>query len=322
MMKKVRIGIIGLGRFCSGYHIRNLLGRTDVEVSAVCDISPERLAARDERLGDSVEFSDYRELLQPDRVDGVIVSTTNLYHFEPCRLALERGIPVLVDKPLTMNAAQAEELVCLSRQEDLVLMTAFTRHFMPSAEHVRQQIAAGEIGELQMITAIQRHHPGLTARVMGGMFLCRTVHLADLCPWLTGRRVARVEGRVEYGDDGYETLADLRLELEGGVPVRVLGIKESDAYQDEVSVYGTEKSFRIEQRQLYGCGERGAWSLVEDLPDCGNSTAHFVETLQGKAPAENAPSADPHSEDGLRALKVLEAMGEAGRTGRSVEVPQ
>ena len=107
----------------------------------------------------------------------------------------------MVDKPLTMTARQAEELVDISRRKDLVLMTAFTRHFMASVEHVRQHIVDGEIGALQMITAVQRRYPGREARLMGGMFLCRAVHIVDLCPWLTGRQVVRVEGRVEYGDE-------------------------------------------------------------------------------------------------------------------------
>lgn len=320
MAEKVRIGIIGLGRFCSHYHIPNLLCRDDVEIPAVCDVSRDRLEARDERLCACQEFPDYRELLQPGLVDGVIVSTPNALHFEQCRLALTRGIHVLVDKPLTMTARQAEKLVVISKQKDLVLMTAFTRHSMASVEHVRQQIAAGKTGPLRMITAVQRRHPGREARLMGGMFLCRAVHIVDLCPWLTGRRVVRVEGRVEYGVDGYETFADIRMELEGGVPARMLCIKESDAYQDEVSVYGTEQSFRIELQRLYKCGERGGWSPVDGLPAGGNSTAYFVDVLQGRAPAERTPPADPRGEDSLRALQVLEAVVEAGRTGRSIEV--
>jgi len=320
MAEKVRIGIVGVGRFCSHYHIPNLLGRDDVEIPAVCDVARDRLEARDERLRGCRTFSDFRELLEPGLVDGVIVSTPNALHFEQCRLALTRGIHVLVDKPLTMTARQAEELVDISRRKDLVLMTAFTRHFMASVEHVRQHIVDGEIGALQMITAVQRRYPGREARLMGGMFLCRAVHIVDLCPWLTGRQVVRVEGRVEYGDDGYESFADIRMELEGGVPTRLLCIKESDAYQDEVSVYGTGQSFRIEQRRLYECGERGGWLPVDDLPTEGNSTAYFVDVLRGRALAGSDLPADPHGEDGLRALQVLEAVVEAGRTGRSIEV--
>ena len=82
MDKKPRIGIIGIGSFCSNYHIPNFLRRPDVEVTAVCDVSRERLDARNEGLRDAREFTDYRDLVDPDRVDGVHVSTPNSFHFE------------------------------------------------------------------------------------------------------------------------------------------------------------------------------------------------------------------------------------------------
>ena len=80
-MDKVKIGIIGLGSFCSGYHIPNLLKRSDVEVTAVCDISQACLDGRDRRLRDSQTFTDYRDMLDPDLIDGVFVSTPNRAHF-------------------------------------------------------------------------------------------------------------------------------------------------------------------------------------------------------------------------------------------------
>ncbi len=316
----VRIGLIGVGRFCSSYHISNLLEKSDAEVVAVCDISPERLAGRDERLGACATFSDYRDLLDPDRVDGVIVSTPISVHFEPCKLALARGIPVLVDKPFTKTARQAEELVRLSRSNDTVLITAFTRHFFPGVEYVRRQIASGVAGDLQMLTAVQRGFHSRPHDPNGGMLLGRGVHIADLLPWLTGRRVAGVEGRVENADEGYETRVDVRLELEGGLSGRMFCITESEANQDEVTVYGTQQSFRLDRREdLYTSRQRD-WLPVTDLPAGSNSTAYFIDLLQGRA-SEDSP-ADLHSEDGLRSIRVLEAIVEAGKTGRFVEIPE
>lgn len=320
MDKKSRIGIIGIGSFCSNYHIPNFLRRPDVEVTAVCDVSRERLDARSEGLRDAREFTDYRDLVDPDRVDGVHVSTPNSFHFEQAKLALERGIPVMVDKPLTMTVAQAKELVHLSKSNNCILMTAFTRHFMASSVHVRQKIASDETGPVQMVSAIQRRHGGNQPNPNGGMLLGRSVHITDVIPWLTGKRVTAAEGRIEYGDHGHETFVDIRLELEGGVPARLLGIKDTSTYQDEVTVYGEDQSYRLERDRLYAEGPRNTWTPMDDLPDCGNSTAHFCDLLQRKESAlENSPT-DLNGQDGLRSLRVIEAIVEAGRTGRSVEI--
>lgn len=316
---KIRIGIIGIGSFCSKYHIPHFLRRSDVEVTAVCDISPERLQGRGEALRHAQTFTDYRDLLDPDLIDGALVSTPNSLHFGPAKRALECGIPVMVDKPLTRTAPHAEELVHLSRSRNCVLMTAFTRHFMASAVHVRRQIVSGDAGHLQMACGIQRYYPGKQPELNGGMLLSRSVHILDIIPWLTGQKIAGVEGRVDYGDHGYETFVDVHLALEGGAPARLLGIKECASYQDEVTIYSAKQSFRLERQQLY-TEVRGGWSPVEDLPECGNSTSHFCDVVQKKLTAlENSPT-NLNGEDGLRSIRAVEAIEKAGRTGRFVEL--
>ena len=323
-MEKVKIGIIGLGSFCSSYHIPNLLNRADVEVAAVCDISQACLDKRDKRLADSQTFTDCGEMLDPDLIDGVFVSTPNRVHFASCKLALERGIPAIVDKPITITVADAEELVGLSKAQNCILMTAFTRHFMPSTEYVRRQIASGSVRP-QMLTAIQRRSPVKRGVQDGGMLHRRTIHITDVLPWITGRRIVKVEGKIQYengAENIEEALVDMRLELEGGLPASLLCIKTCDEYQDEVTVYADKQSYRLERDRLYTITRREGWQRAENLPEYGNSSDHFIEAIKGHVPAPDAPLADPHSEDGLRALRVVFAMHKAAQTGSAVEVPR
>ncbi len=95
-MSKIKIGIIGLGPFCSNYHVPNLLKNPDVEITAVCDLSQERLDNRKEGLADSQAFTNHRDMLDLDLIDGVFVTTGNIAHFELCKSALERNIPTIV----------------------------------------------------------------------------------------------------------------------------------------------------------------------------------------------------------------------------------
>ena len=312
----MRLGLIGIGGFSANYHIPHLLDRDDVEIAAVCDTSPETLDSRDERLRDCAEFADYRPLLDLD-LDAVVVSSPNIYHYDQCQAALERDLHLLVDKPLTMTSAEAAALVELSHSRQRVLMTAYTRHFMASARHVRQYLASGATP--QAITAVQRKNLEHRAPLHGGILHARTVHIVDLIPWLTRRPVIGVEGHIEYDTTGYESFVDMRLELAGGLVARLLCISGESQYQDEVSVYCAEQSFRIEQRQLFTSGHRGRWSELENLPECGNSTDHFLDALQGKVVAADSPTA-LDGQDGLQALRVIEAMVEAGRTGRFVTI--
>jgi len=313
-----RIGIIGIGGFALHYHLPHLLARNDVSIAGVCDTNAACLEKMAPRLTDIPSFTDYRHLLELG-LDALLVSSPNIYHFEQCHAALERGLHLLVDKPLTMTSDEATSLIVLARTRQRVLMTAYTRHFMASARRVKDHLAAGAIP--QAITAIQRKNIDDRALLHGGILHARTVHIADLIPWLTGQPIIGVEGRIESSPEGYETFVDMRLTLKDGPSAQLLLIGGDGEFQDEVSVYCREQSFRINKEQLYASDRRGLWTLVDDLPDGGNSTDHFIDALQGKIDSANSPTA-LDGQDGLQALRVIEAIKEAGRAGRFVEIPE
>ena len=88
---------------------------------------------------------------------------------------------------------------------------------------------------------------------------------------------------------------------------------------DQVTVYGSEKSYRIEKERLYDLDRINGWSEVRDLPFCGNSTDYFVDAVLGKVKnSESITALD--GLDGLKAHRVIDAIKDAGRTGCYVEV--
>jgi len=313
-----RIGIIGIGGFAAHYHLPHLLARDNVSIAGICDTDATRLKKVDPRLTDVPSFTDYRPLLDLG-LDALLISSPNIYHFEQCQAALEHDLHLLVDKPLTMTSDEAAVLIALARTRQRILMTAYTRHFMASARRVKDHLAAGAIA--QAITAVQRKNIDDRAPLHGGILHARTVHIADLIPWLTGKPIIGVEGRVESSPEGYETFVDMRLTLKDGPSVQLLVISGDGEFQDEVSVYCREQSFRIDKELLYAADRRGRWTLVDDLPDGGNSTDHFIDALQDKIDSADSPTA-LDGQDGLQALRVIEAIKEAGRTGRFVEIPE
>ena len=85
-------------------------------------------------------------------------------------------------------------------------------------------------------------------------------------------------------------------------------------------MYADTQSYRLERDRLYTITRRDGRQRVENLPDYGNSSDHFVEAIKSNRSDLDAPFADPHSEDGLQALRVVFAMHKAAQTGRVVDV--
>jgi len=316
-MKKTRIGIIGVGPFCTNYHLRHLQARPDVEVAAVCDVNPDRLSKPDLAPIPSFENSD---LIDPDRVDGIIISTPNSHHFDTCRLALERRIPVLVDKPTTVTTTDATQLVSLSKSQDCLLMTAFTRRFMASTEHVRSRIQDGQL-TVRKITAVQARIGQVKSSADGGILHRRTVHIFDVIPWLLDDPVLRVDASIEYvpGSD-QESIVDAHLHSQSGRTIDLLVIRDSDDFLDEVTVYGDERCYRLDKQVVYQSSPKSGWQRLADLPAYGTSTDHFIDAIRGETVSPDAPYHDLHSQDGLQALRILEAIHRSARSGGFVDV--
>ena len=95
----------------------------------------------------------YEELVADPAVDVVYVATPHPLHHGGALLALRAGKPVLVEKPFTMNAAEAQELVTTARGEGLFLMEAMWTRFLPHIAQIRRLLAEGALGEIVTVTA-------------------------------------------------------------------------------------------------------------------------------------------------------------------------
>ena len=111
-------------------------------------------------------------------------------------------------------------------------MTAYTRHFMASAQRVRAAIT-----DVLAITAVQRKNDDGRTALHGGILHARTVHILDLVPWLLQKPIVAVAARIDYAPAGHETRVDARLSLKDGPEAHVLCISGDGQYQDEISIY-------------------------------------------------------------------------------------
>ena len=101
-------------------------------------------------------YISYRDLIaheavRDDRIDVAIVVTPNHLHFEPCRLLLEAGIPVICDKPLVNQIDEARELLKIAQKNDTFFGMTYTYTGYPMVRDARARIQAGELGEIRFM---------------------------------------------------------------------------------------------------------------------------------------------------------------------------
>lgn len=148
--EKLRVGIIGIGMYAVYNHVPQLRETGRGEVVACARRNPERLAMAQQALQIEHGYTDWRQMLDEESLDAVIVSTPHHAHVEPTLAALERGCHVLVDKPMALTSAEAWTLVEAAEKANRVLMVSGSR-IKGKWQMVKSQIEAGLIGRVQQI---------------------------------------------------------------------------------------------------------------------------------------------------------------------------
>lgn len=124
----LRLGLIGAGRWGRNY-IRTVAAMADARLALLASRNPESAGLVP---GDCPVLADWRELLDPGALDGVIIATPPGLHAEMASAAIEAGLPVLVEKPLTMDVAQARALRGLALDRGVLAMVGHTHLFNPA----------------------------------------------------------------------------------------------------------------------------------------------------------------------------------------------
>ena len=129
-MAKLKIGIIGCGEVAQINHLPSLRFLSDLfEVCAISDVSGAVLEGVGTQHNIEKRFLDYRDLVEDDKIDAVLITTPHVYHTEQALAALAHGKHVLVEKPMAMTLADADKLIAAQKQSGLTVQVGYIRRY-------------------------------------------------------------------------------------------------------------------------------------------------------------------------------------------------
>lgn len=144
VVSKLRVGVIGLGEVAQVIHLPVLEQLSDkFEIAAVCDISPMLLEMMGERYGVQARYSEARQMVESESLDGVLVLNSDEYHTESTIAALDHGINVLVEKPMCLSPREAEEIIAArDRAGGAQVMVGYMRRFAPAFLEAKERLSS------------------------------------------------------------------------------------------------------------------------------------------------------------------------------------
>jgi len=146
-MKKIKIGVIGVG-YLGNYHAQKYAAMENVELVGVADVS-KTLAKQVAAAYNTTPFTDYTELL--DHVDGVSIVVPTPYHHKVASLCLDRGVDVMLEKPMTVTLDEADDLIARADAKDLILQVGHLERFNPAIVAMEEYLTSPLLIESQRV---------------------------------------------------------------------------------------------------------------------------------------------------------------------------
>jgi len=283
---KVKIGIVGIGNMGKVHagHVRDL---PNTELVAICDRRNDRLAeicGKHEITG----FSDYARMLDSVEMDGVIIATPHYDHPDMTLAAFERGIHVLVEKPIAVHVKDAQRMIAAyHRAKETSPGLMFAAMFMQRTygfwRKIKAMIDEGELGQLIRTTWIitdwfrtQSYYDSGDWRATwsgegGGVLINQCPHNLDLYQWLVGMPT-RVHGFVSFGKHHQIEVEDevtACFEHENGMVGHFITTTGESPGTNRLEIVGEKGKLVYEQGELLFF--RNQWSSIKQIRESEKS---------------------------------------------------
>ena len=255
-MKRTRWGILSTGwiakKFAEGLSVL-----PDAEIVAVGSRAQEPADAFGDEYGVPHRHASYEALVADPDVDVIYIGTPHPFHKENAILSLEAGKAVLLEKPFTINAGEAKEVIALARKKGLFLMEAMWSRYIPIIVKLRELLAKGAIGEVCMVTADLgfRREPDPTSRLFapelgGGALLDVGIYPISFASMVLGTP-SRIVSLAHFGQTGVDEQAGVVFGYEGE-QLAILHTALRTSTTIEATVMGTKGKIRVHSPWYYG----------------------------------------------------------------------
>jgi predicted dehydrogenase len=216
----LRWGIVGTG--IADRFVRAMTLHTRQRPIAVTARDQAKTAEFAARHGIGAVLPTVQALVEHPEVDVVYISTPHPLHREQALAAIAAGKHVLIEKPIAMSAAEADDILTAARERGVIAMEAMWTRYLPQADIIRQVLEQGLLGEIHTVTAdfgfsipVMPEHRLWSAELGGGALLDAGVYPISFAQSVLGTP-ERVVAAGEVGETGVDSRADLLLSFPGG----------------------------------------------------------------------------------------------------------
>jgi len=331
-MKKLRVGIVGLGWVSQVFHLPILSHLEDVEIVALCDSDKSRARMIGERYANARIYTDYEQMLVKEDLDAVDVCTSTDAHLAVTMASLQAGKDVFVEKPIARRYAEALQMAQAANEHKRKLMVGMNNRFRPDTMILKSFIEKGELGKVFYAKAgwlkkLSTTNPWITHKDKsgGGVLLDLGIVMLDLVLWMTGfPPVSRVSAKMYlHKTKTVEDSCIVFIEMKYGTSF-VLEVSWSFQSAEDYfycDFFGSEGSAMISplriHKQLHGSLVNVTPAKIESPQNLykksyENELKHFVGAALGFHQVIST------ADEAVHRMKIIEAVYQSAQKGKEV----
>lgn len=254
-MEQVKWGVLGTANIAKGCTIPGMKLAENCELYAIAGRSMEKAEAFQSEFGFKKAYGSYEDLLNDTEVQAVYIPLPNHLHLKWVKAALEKGKHVLCEKPLALNAKEAQEMFSAAEKNGVLLMEAYAYLHSPYIQSLKKDIADGLIGEIDyietaFITQGYKEDIRLHKDMGGGAMYDLGCYCTTLILSLIDQSPCFVKADAEFSDLGVDLMTAGIIRFDNGTRAAfnvgmVLG-ENSNSRFDRLYIHGTKGSLRSE----------------------------------------------------------------------------
>ena len=353
-MDQVRMGIIGLGNM-GWHHAKYMNEVAGCRFTAVCDAVPDLVAKAVDEMGVR-GFDDPVQMMDADLVDAVLIAVPHYFHPPYAKAAFERGLHVLVEKPVAVTAREAQDVndaydAARSQHPDLKYAGMFQQRTRPDWRLIKRLIEEGAVGELMRASwtitdwfRSQAYYDSGGWRATwagegGGVLINQCPHNLDLFQWFVGMpsrlfSFVRLGGhhRIEVEDDVSTTM-----EFANGATGTFVTSTSQEPGINRLEIVGDAGTIVADKGKpvTYFRNTQGVQAFIDTTPERFGKLQHDAMEIRagGKDPGHRAVTDNfirailegeeliAPAVDGIHGLELGNAMLMSGLTGKPVDLP-
>lgn len=334
----LRVGIIGAGQV-GERHAVGFEQTATTDVVAIADLLPERVNPLAERFG-ATAYSDWRKMIDSG-LDILVVGLPHNMHVAPAEAAAERGIHLLMEKPIATTLTDGQRIVDVCREANVKLTTSFVHRYREEVRLLKRWIKEGKIGIPQTVNETMNGQrgshlpPWVYNKEMagGGVLMYSAIHAVDRIRWLVNSEVIAVTAQTHH----YQADAAVECDVENSVMAMltfangtVANLSTNAPYYRaqpsrwETEIYGTVGMVRARTRQWaeFSTDDEQFHQETASFSEKQGPYYNFARQAQDFADAilnDREPMVT--GEDGLRALEICLAIYRSAASGKQESIP-